>query len=294
MGNDQHGDEMRVGLIGLGNLGRAMASRLASERTDLTVWNRTSSKAEGLNVRVASSPAALVSDVDVLFLNLFDSPAVREVLSGDNGVLKGACEGKVIIDTTTNHPDAVKSFHVDAANRGASYLEAPVIGSVLPASQGNLIMLVSGKRSAYDRALPYIRVLCKEIHFLDEPGQSTRMKLVNNFVLATFMAVLGEAVGLAELAGIEKKTVLEVLKNGGGNSGVLRVKEGNMLNDEYPSHFSGKAILKDLQYLEDLARELHRSLAFFGPSKDSYALAVKTGLGDADFSAVYKALKEGT
>ncbi len=282
---------MKAGLIGLGHLGRAMASRLAAEGVDLTVWNRTLSKAEGLSVRVASSPAALVCEVEVLFLNLFDSAAVREVLSGENGVLTGVCADKVIVDTTTNHPEEVMSFHETVAGRGAWYLEAPVIGSVKPALLGNLIMLVSGVRSAFDRAQPYINTLCRQIHFLGRPGLSTRMKLINNFVLATYMVALGEAVALAESAGIEKPTALEVLEHGGGNSGVLQAKKENLLKDDFPAQFSLKAILKDLRYLEDLTGELHRPLALAGAAKDSYKLALRAGLGDADFSAVYSALK---
>jgi 3-hydroxyisobutyrate dehydrogenase len=94
---------VKAGLIGLGHFGRAIATRLAAEGVDLTVWNRTLTKAEGLNVQLASSPAALVSEVEVLFLNLFDSAAVRDVLSGDDGVFKGVCSEKIIVDTTTNH-----------------------------------------------------------------------------------------------------------------------------------------------------------------------------------------------
>jgi 3-hydroxyisobutyrate dehydrogenase len=269
-----------------------MASRLTAEGIDLTVWNRTLTKAEGLSAQVASSPAALVSEVEVLILNLFDSAAVREVLSGDDGVLKGVCADKVIVDTTTNHPDAVRSFHQTVASRGAWYLEAPVIGSVAPALQGNLIMLVSGVEAAFERAQPVVNILCKEIHFLGEPGRSTRMKLINNYVLGTIMAALGDALAIAESAGIDKKTALEILEHGGGNSGVIRAKKENMLNDDFPAHFSLRAILKDLRYLEDLASELHRPLALVGPTKDSYSLGLGAGLGDADFSAVYRALRE--
>ena len=282
---------MKAGFIGLGNLGRAMATRLSAEGIDLIVWNRTLTRAEGMKVQLASSPAALISEVEVLFLNVFDSAAVREVLSGENGVLKGVTGDKIIIDTTTNHPDEVRSFHETVSSRGAWYLEAPVIGSVKPALQGNLIMLVSGVQAAFDKSLPFVNKLCKEIHFLGEPGRATRMKLVNNFVLGTFMATLGEALALAESAGIEKKTALEVLEHGGGNSGVLQVKKDYLLKDEFPAQFSVKAILKDLRYLEDLAGNLHRPLQLAGPVKDAYGLGIQAGLGDADFSAVYSALK---
>jgi 3-hydroxyisobutyrate dehydrogenase len=282
---------VKAGLIGLGHLGRAIATRLAAEGVDLTVWNRTLTKAEGLNVRLASSPAALVSEVEVLFLNLFDSAAVRDVLSGDDGVFKGVCSEKIIVDTTTNHPEAVLTFHETSSSRGAWYLEAPVIGSVAPALQGNLIMLVSGVQSAFDRALPFIEKICKEVHFLGEPGLSTRMKLINNYVLGTFMVALGDALALAESAGIDKKMALEVLEQGGGNSGVIRVKKENMLKEDFPAHFSVKALLKDLRYVEDLAAQLRRHVALMGADKESYSLAIQAGLGDADFSAVYSALK---
>ena len=225
---------MKAGLIGLGHLGRAMATRLTAEGVSLTVWNRTLTKAEGLNVQLASSPAALISEVEVLFLNLFDSAAVREVLSGDNGVLKGVSAGKIIVDTTTNHPEAVKSFHETVSGWGAWYLEAPVIGSVKPALQGNLIMLVSGVQAAFDHALPFMNKLCKEIHYLVEPGRSTRLKLINNFVLGTFMAALGEGLALAESAGIDKKIALDVLEHGGGNSGSPSGKEGILAQQRFP------------------------------------------------------------
>lgn len=283
---------MKAGLIGLGHLGRAMASRLTAEGVDLTVWNRTLTKAEGLSVQIASSPAAVMSSVDVLFLNLFDSAAVREVLLNDDGVLKGFCSDKIIVDTTTNHPDAVRSFHEVVGSRGAWYLEAPVLGSVTPALQGNLIMLVSGAQAAFDQAREFMSKLCKEIHFLGEPGRATRMKLINNFVLGTFMVALGEALALAESAGIEKKMALDILAHGGGSSGVLQAKREYLQNESFPAQFSIKAILKDLRYLEDLAGQLHRPVTLVGAGKDAYALAAGTGLADEDFSAVYRSLKE--
>ena len=282
---------MKAGLIGLGHLGRAMATRLAAEGVDLTVWNRTLTKAEGLKVQISSSPAALISSVEVVILNLFDSAAVRDVLTADDGVLKGVCADKIIIDTTTNHPDAVRSFHETVKSRGAWYLEAPVIGSVGPALQGNLIMLVSGVQAAFDRAQPFISRLCKEVHFLGEPGRATQMKLINNFVLGTFMVALGEALALAESAGIDKKMALEILGHGGGNSAVLQAKRESLLNESFPAHFSVKAILKDIRYVEDLADQLHRPVTLVGADKDAYNLAAGSGFAEEDFSAVYKSLK---
>lgn len=102
---------MKTGFIGLGHLGSAMANRLISEGVKLTVWNRTREKATALGVPVAESPAKLISEVDILFFNLFDSEAVTEVINGKEGLLEGDCRGKIVIDTTTNHFSRVEDFY---------------------------------------------------------------------------------------------------------------------------------------------------------------------------------------
>ena len=148
---------MEAGIIGLGNLGMAIAKRLISEGIALMVWNRTRGKAIALGAETADSPADLISGSSVLFMNLFDSAAVEEVITGDSGLLKGECRGKIIIDTTTNHFRHVSRFHEILRANGTSYLESPVLGSVVPASHGALTVLVSGERDAFDLALPYLR-----------------------------------------------------------------------------------------------------------------------------------------
>ena len=130
---------MKVGFIGLGLLGKSIATRLISQGIDLIVWNRTKAKAEDLNAEMAESPAEVISNVDTVFLNLSDSNAVFDVIYAPEGLLEGKFEGKTIIDTTTNHFDKVLEFHNIFKSKGAYYLEVPVIGSVMPALKGNLI-----------------------------------------------------------------------------------------------------------------------------------------------------------
>ena len=140
---------MNAGFIGLGHLGKAIAKRLIAEGVELVVWNRTKEKASDLGVKFADSPAAILPEADIIFLNLFDSAAVESVLAGKEGLLKGDCTGKIVIDTTTNHFETVALFHKTLKEHGASYLESPVLGSVIPASQGALTVLVSGKKDAF-------------------------------------------------------------------------------------------------------------------------------------------------
>ncbi len=283
---------MNVGFIGLGNLGKALVGRLVSEGVSLTVWNRTREKASGLDLPIADSPSALISRVDVLFLNLFDSKAVSSVLTGDKGILKAECRGKIIIDTTTNHFDSVGSFHELLAGAGASYLEAPVLGSVVPASKGLLTILVSGERPAYEKALPYLEKIGKDIFYLEEPALATKMKLINNLVLGSFMATLAEAIVLGEKTGIDKETVIDILSSGAGNSLVLNAKREKIINEDFSTHFSSSLIYKDLHYLQDLARTLKSPAFTASVTKELFAMTLLRGMEDLDFSAIYRVLKD--
>ncbi|VVB70773.1 3-sulfolactaldehyde reductase [uncultured archaeon] len=283
---------MHAGFIGLGVLGKAIARRLLAQGVELKVWNRTVQKAEDLGVEIAKSPADLISRVPVVILNLFDSDAVSTVLEGNDRLLRGDCQGKLIVDTTTNHFQQAARFHELAASRGCQYIEAPVLGSVLPASQGALCILVSGKASAYETALPYLQKMGKEIFFLEEHGLATKMKLVNNLVLGNFMATIAEAVVMGEKIGLEKETVMYILASGAGNSGVLSAKRQKLLTEDFSAHFSAALIYKDLHYLQDLAMESKRPLFTPAMTKELYAMMFSKNMDKLDFSAVYRLLKE--
>ncbi|HTR45668.1 MAG TPA: NAD(P)-dependent oxidoreductase [Thermodesulfovibrionales bacterium] len=282
---------MKTGFIGLGHLGTAMARRLLSEGVDLLVWNRTGGKASALGIPLADSPARLISEVGVLFMNLFDSSAVDAVLNGEGGLLRGDCRGKIVIDTTTNHFDSVAGFHEVLKQQGASYLEAPVLGSVGPALQGALTILVSGERQTYEKALPLLEKIGKTIFFLGEPSFATKMKLINNLALGSFMATIAEALVLGEKAGIDKAMVIDILSAGAGNSTVLTAKKAGLLKEDFTTQFSSALIYKDLHYLQDLARSLRSPLFTGSIAKELFGMTFSGGLDQLDFSGIYRVLK---
>jgi len=282
---------MKAGFIGLGHLGKAMAKRLISEGVELVVWNRTREKASDLGTPMADSPAALLSQVEILFMNLFDSAAVEAVLAGKDGLLKSDCTGKIVIDTTTNHFELATYFHELLKKHGGFYLESPVLGSVVPASQGALTVLVSGDKNAFDRALPWIEKIGKNIFFLEKPALATKMKLINNLALGSFMATIAEALAFGESAGIDKSRVLDILGAGAGNSMVLNAKKEKLLNEDFSTHFSSALIYKDLHYLQDLARFLKRPLFTGSTAKELFGMAFSKGMDTLDFSVIYKIMK---
>jgi 3-hydroxyisobutyrate dehydrogenase len=200
--------------------------------------------------------------------------------------------GKIIIDTTTNHFEAVLSFHRQLSERGGSYLESPVLGSVVPAMQGNLTILVSGDKKAYNTAHHLLEKISRKIIYLEKPSLATKMKLVNNFVLGSFMATLAEALVLGEEVGVTKEMILDILSSGAGNSIVLTSKKDKLLSEDYSPHFSMAMIHKDLQYVEDLAKSLNKPLLNAIVAQELFARAIPAKMENLDFSAVYKILKE--
>lgn len=283
---------MKVGFIGLGNMGKTMAKRLLAERVELSVWNRTQEKAADLGVEVVENPAALISKSEVVVLNLFDSDAVKFVMTGPKGLLEGDCHGKIVIDTTTNHFDSVTHFHDFLKGQGGWYLEAPVLGSILPAAQGALTILVSGEKGAYDKALPLIEKMGKHIFFLERQGLATKMKLINNLVLGSFMATIAEAVAFAEAAGVSRDAVLDIFSVGAANSAVFNAKREKLLKEDFSAHFSSALIYKDLHYLQDLARSLRRPLLTGSVVKEAFAMTLHKGIEDLDFSGIYRVFKD--
>jgi 3-hydroxyisobutyrate dehydrogenase len=283
---------MKTGFIGLGCLGKAMARRLSSLGVELVVWNRTRTKAEDLLVPVAQSPAELVSAVDTVFINLFDSEAVSSVLTGKNGLLEGDCKGKIIVDTTTNHFVSVAYFYKALKEKGAAYLESPVLGSVVPAAQGTLTVLVSGEKEAYEKALPLIQKIGKAVFYLEKPSVATKMKLINNLVLGAFMTSLAEALSFGERNGLDRAVVLDILSAGAGNSAVLNAKKEKFLKEDFSRQFSSALMYKDLHYLQDLARSFSKPLLMGSITKEIFGMALAKGMGDLDLAAVYGVFKE--
>ena len=283
---------MKIGFIGLGHLGKAMARRLISEGLELVVWNRTVGKATDLGVPVAESPAQLVQKVDTLIINLFDSRAVKSVFFKKDGLIQGGLPGKTIIDTSTNHFEEVLLFHDILKSQGGHYLEAPVLGSVVPASQGALVSLVCGDQKAYEDTRFILEKISRKIFYLEEPGSATKMKLINNLALGAFMAAIAEALVLGEASGLSKKKVLEILNEGAGQSLVLNAKREKLLTEDFSAHFSSALIYKDLHYLQDLARSVKKSAFLTGVTKELFGLTFPQNQDALDFSAIYQVLKK--
>ena len=283
---------MKIGFIGLGNLGTAICSRLSSLGDELIVYNRNKEKIKDLPYKIVNTPKDILKECDVIFLCLFDSPAVENILSGENGILCDELKGKTIIDLTTNHYEDVLKFHKMVNDIGANYLENPVFGSVAPALSGALTVVSSGKTEVFENVKPILEKIAVEIFHLEVPSSATKMKLINNLCLGSFMATLAECTALAENCEIPKAKALEILGVGGGQSLVLKAKTQKLINEDFSAHFSNNAINKDLHLLQDLAYNLKLPLYSAAVPKELYSKMKMMGKGEEDFSSIYQLFKK--
>jgi len=290
---DEKGQNMKetIGFIGLGALGSVVAGRLAGAGYPLLIWNRTPEKAEFLG-EFASSPAEVVTRSQTVVLCLRDSEAVWAVTSGSSGIFAGEVAGRTIVDLSTNHVELATVLHGLAAKARGSYLEAPVLGSVIPAAAGELTVLVSGDQEAYAAARPLLETIGNRHFYLGAPGQATKMKLACNLVLATTLAGLADATAIAEACGIPREQALDILAAGPGSGVVLASKRNKVLLGDYSPHFSAALLYKDLHYLQDLARTLRRPL-FTAAVKELFALSFAHGLEEQDISVIFPILRAG-
>lgn len=282
---------MAIGFIGLGNLGTAIAKRLTDMGEDLTVYNRTKSKIENLGYKIKNSPKELIEKCDIVFICLFESSAVENIFEMENGILSADLQGKTIIDLTTNHYEKVLSFHTKIDEKGGEYLESPIFGSVAPALQGLVTIVTSGKKETFDSCKPLLEKIGKEIFYLKEPGKASKMKLINNLCLGSFMATIAECTALGEACDIEKSSLLEILGVGGGQSLVLKAKTQKLLEEDFSAHFSNNAIYKDLHTLQDLAYSLNQPLYTASVPKELFGQMKKDGRGEEDFCSIYQLFK---
>ena len=282
---------MAIGFIGLGNLGSAIAKRLSTVGEEVIVWNRTEAKASALGFEVASSPKALIAKCDTVLMCLFDSNGVRNVLCMEDGLLSADLSGKTIIDLSTNHFDDVVEFHTLVKEKGGAYLESPVLGSVVPASKGELTVVCAGKEEVFLTCKPILEKIGQTLFNLKTPGMASKMKLINNLCLGSFMATIAECTALGESCGIDKTELLDILGAGGGKSLVLAAKTQKLISEDFSPHFSVAAINKDLHCLQDLAYSLKRPLYTASVVKELYSKMRGLGKGEEDFSAIYKLFK---
>lgn len=277
-------------------MGFALASRLLDRGCELSVYNRTASKAEPLGARgatVVHEPSELAGR-DIVFVSVADSPDFEEVITGPRGLLSArGHEPRVVVDTSTVSTDVSQAVRRQAERVGTSLLAAPVSGNAKVAKAGKLTMAVSGPRAAFDLALPYLSMLGAGVTYVGE-GESARLvKICHNLVLGVMTQIMAETAVLAEKGGIERAAYLEFLNSSVMGSMFSRYKTPAFVGLDFTPTFTGHLLRKDFELGLDAARKLDVPMPVSAIVHEIVMNLVGTGLGDRDFASLLELVARG-
>ncbi|HKN75674.1 MAG TPA: NAD(P)-dependent oxidoreductase [Candidatus Acidoferrum sp.] len=291
------GPGSKIGLIGLGLMGRPMGLNLLKAGYSLTVWNRTASRAESLvaaGAKVAGSPQEVAAASDVLITIVSDPPALEGVLwggsaSGQSGGALGALRpGSIYIDSSTVSPVLARKIAAACAERQIAFLDAPVTGGTWGAEKGELVFMVGGDAQILKDAEPVFGVLGKRWFHLGPNGAGQTIKLAMNLILALQVDALAEALALVTAAGLQGEKLVEVLQSSMARAAVLDVKAPLLLKGEYPPSFPLRLMHKDMGLALDLAREAGVALPAAAAAYSTYSAVKAAAKEDLDYAAVMK------
>ncbi|MDH7601568.1 MAG: NAD(P)-dependent oxidoreductase [Armatimonadota bacterium] len=285
----------QIGFIGLGIMGRGMATNLINAGYEVTVYNRTRAKAEELQTmgaRVADSPADAAAHGDIVFTMLADPPAVKQVILGHQGVIEGLKSGAILIDCSTVDPETTASVRKAVEAKKARFLDAPVAGSKDAAAKGELILMVGGEPETLEEAKPVLDVISKKIIHAGPSGSGTMLKLCFNLVVSHMMAALSESLVLGTKAGLSPQTIIDTLMTGVIGSRFYEWKGSCVLDRDFTTNFSLKLMHKDLSLISSAGYSLGTALPVTAAVKELYAVAKGLSNPDEDFCSVIKALEQ--
>jgi len=284
----------RIAFIGLGIMGSPMAVHLAKAGHDVVGYNRSPEKTKPLvdaGGRAADTVADAVADAEVIAVMVPDSPDVREVLAGENGVFASGKSGALIIDFSSIRPDVTTELAEQAAAQGFRLIDAPVSGGEAGAINAALSIMVGGKAEDFEAAKPILDVVGKTIVHVGPNGSGQTVKAANQLIVAANIQVLAEAVIFLEAYGVDTKAALEVLGGGLAGSKVLEQKGQKMLDRSFDPGFRIELHHKDLGIVTSAAREAGVVIPVGAILAQLMASAKAVGDGGLDHSALLRGVE---
>jgi 3-hydroxyisobutyrate dehydrogenase len=279
----------RLGWVGVGRMGYALAKRLLDAGCDLAVYNRTRSKAEPLaefGATIVDSPADL-ADRDVVFTMVAGPDDFKDVVLGPNGLLSRDSAPGIIVDSTTVSPKASEEVRAAAAERGTDLLAAPVSGNPKVVASGNLTIVVSGPSGAFDTASAYLDLLGKGVTYVGEGERARLVKICHNVMLGVVSQCMAEITVLAEKGGVSRADFLAFLNDSVMGSTFTRYKTPAYVNLDFKPTFTPALLMKDFDLGFESAKELGGvPMPVAAAAKEQVQALMGNGYTDVDFAAL--------
>jgi 3-hydroxyisobutyrate dehydrogenase/2-hydroxy-3-oxopropionate reductase len=277
--------------MGLGIMGRPMASNLVKAGHEVAVWNRTSGK-EVEGARVGSSPADAAQGAEVVWICVSDTAAVEQVLFGPDGVEQSLTEGMIIADSSTISPSATRTFAERVARKGVQYVDSPVTGSKTGAEAGTLLFIIGGDEPAIERLKPLYAAMGKKIFRMGEVGKGQSAKLAMNLQIALIYEGFAEGLTLAAKLGVDPATLIPLINASMIKSGVVEYKAPFVLARDFSPNFPLRLMRKDIRLALAAAKEARVKLPGLETVEEIYDVAVEDGHADLDFAATLMLLEK--
>ena len=254
---------MKVGFIGLGNVGGKLAGSLLRNKFDLTVrdldQNLTKSFID-LGAKFANSPKELAEQVDLIITCLPSPQICAEVMEGKDGILNGLSENKIWLEMSTTDESEVKRIGKMVIDKKAIPLDGPVSGGCHRAATGNISIFVGGQRDAFEKILPALSVMGRKVLHTGKLGTASILKVITNYLASVHLVALGEAWTVAKKSNLDLSKTYKGIAVSSGNSFVHETESQVILNGSYNINFTMDLVLKDTGLFNDLANKLNTSL----------------------------------
>jgi len=286
--------DMTVGWVGLGNMGRPMSLRLHKAGAQVFVTSRKRAAVEEMmshGLRGAETPREVARNADVVIITVFDAASVRAVLEGKEGILAGVRPGSLMIDMGTTDVAATHEFARIAAARNIAYLDAPVSGGAPGAAAGTLTIMVGGEKSHLQRAMPIFSVLGRHVTHVGPVGAGQATKAANQVIVGLTIAAVAEAFELATRAGVDLTKASEALQGGFADSRVLREHGLRMITSNYAPGATIAVQRKDMRQALFLARSLGLEMPLTELAAERFDEVAERGFDHLDQSSIFKLLK---
>jgi 2-hydroxy-3-oxopropionate reductase len=282
---------MKIGFIGLGIMGKPMSKNLIKAGYQLVVMDRNAAVIDEISAagaEVAVSPMAVAEKVDIIITMLPNSPQVREVVLGENGIIEGARPGSIVIDMSSIAPLVSREIAGKLAAKGVEMLDAPVSGGEPKAIDGTLSVMVGGKKDVFDRCYPLMKAMSGSVVLTGDIGAGNITKLANQIIVAINIAAMSEALVLASKAGVEPELVFQAIRGGLAGSTVLDAKAPLVLDRKFNPGFRINLHIKDLANVLETSHEIGVPLPLTASVMEMMQALKVDGMGDLDHGSLVR------
>ena len=285
----------KIGVIGLGMLGNAVALHLLDSGFEVTVYNRTKEKtmqAREKGAKVVTSPKEIAENSELIITIVKDAAAVKEISFEKDGIIEGKHEKLIVADMSTIDPTESKNISRKFQEHNIHKLDIPVMGGPNVAISGNLVMMVSGNKESFDHCKNVFEKIANKVFFLGESGVAHSVKLAMNLQITMLALALSEGIILMKKANVDPKIFLEILNSTYFKTGMSEKKAFKMVDSKYDATFTLSNLKKDISTITSAAESLGIELPMIKKAEQVYENAVKEGFGEIDYTGIIEYIKK--